>query len=135
MVEAVRLSLMVRPNDFDRLGHVNNAVALEYLEAGRLHWARHHSLVLGRIAAVVSRAEIDYLRPIEGSQVEVHTRLEDALEPDEINFKVCFVQHVLEPGADLGQPLVRALVHVAFVDTADGTLASAQRYLAQGHDP
>lgn len=129
---AVRLSLVVRPSDLDSLGHVNNAVALEYLEAGRWDWARHHGLGQARIVAVVSRAEVDYLRPIQIPRVEVHTRLEEPPDPDAINFKVCFVQEVHDPEAGAPNPLVRALIHVAFLDTEGGALASAQSYLAQG---
>lgn len=130
---AVRTRLRVRPNDLDSLRHVNNAVVLEYLEAGRWDWAQHLEVPPGSpIVAVVSRAEIDYLRPIEIPEVEVHTELDGPLDLEEINYKVCFRQRVLSPGADLDRALVRGLVHVAFFDTRTGTLATARDFIEQG---
>jgi YbgC/YbaW family acyl-CoA thioester hydrolase len=129
---AVRTPLRVRPNDLDSLRHVNNAVVLEYFETGRWDWARHHAVPpRSQVVAVVSRAEIDYLRPIEIPEVEIHTELADPLDLDEINYKVCFRQHVLVPGAGLDRALVRALVHVAFLDTRSGTLATARDFIEQ----
>ncbi len=130
---AVCTRLGVRPNDLDSLRHVNNAIVLEYFEAGRWAWAQHHALgPRAQIVAVVSRAEIDYLRPIEIPEVEIHTELAEPLEPDEINYKVCFRQAVLAPGAGLDQALARGLIHVAFVDTRSGTLSTAQDFIEQG---
>ncbi|WP_261569598.1 acyl-CoA thioesterase, partial [Frankia gtarii] len=72
-----RLMLPVRPNDLDALGHVNNAVALEYLEAGRWDWLDHQGLVPGdRLIAVVARIEIDYRAEIPRGRVEIRTALE-----------------------------------------------------------
>jgi acyl-CoA thioesterase FadM len=131
---AVRTRLGVRPNDLDSLRHVNNAVVLEYCEAGRWDWARQLAVPQGSpIVAVVSRAEIDYLRQIDIPEVEVHTELDEPLDPDEIKYKVCFRQHVLVPGAGLDRALVRALVHVAFLDTRSGTLATARDFIEQGN--
>lgn len=133
LLTAVRTRLGVRPNDIDSLRHVNHAVVLEYCEAGRWDWARQLAVPPGSpVVAVVSRAEIDYLRPIEILEVEVHTELDGPLDLEEISYKVCFRQHVLEPGAGLDRALVRALIHVAFLDTRRGTLATARDFIEQG---
>jgi acyl-CoA thioesterase FadM len=38
---------LTRPNDLDSLGHVNNAIVLEYLEAGRWSWFARNCLRRG----------------------------------------------------------------------------------------
>ncbi|RKI59045.1 acyl-CoA thioesterase, partial [Corallococcus sp. AB049A] len=45
--EESSLTLRVRPNDLDTLGHVNNATTLEYLEAGRWAWLERQGLTRG----------------------------------------------------------------------------------------
>ncbi|MCX8080931.1 MAG: acyl-CoA thioesterase [Bacteroidia bacterium] len=59
--------LQIRFSDLDRLGHVNNAVFLQYMETSRVEY---FNLVLGprhnwqKFGFVVARNEIDYLLPI-----------------------------------------------------------------------
>ncbi|RYZ40292.1 MAG: acyl-CoA thioesterase [Myxococcaceae bacterium] len=129
--EEVSLTLSVRPNDLDSLGHVNNATALEYLEAGRWAWLAHHGLSRGgAVVAVVSRVEVDYRREIPPGDVVVRTLLEspvgENLDEDGLNYRASFRQRVF-----LGEGLaVEALVNVAFLDAATRSLASLQQFLA-----
>ncbi|MFJ5116754.1 acyl-CoA thioesterase [Kitasatospora sp. NPDC088548] len=128
--------LPVRPNDLDALGHVNNAVALEYLEAGRWDWLGGQGLVHGdRVIAVVARAEIDYRAEIPRGRVEVRTALEspsvEEWDEDGLTFRARFRQriHLPEAGGS-GDPAVDALVTVAFLDAGKRCLVSLQDFIA-----
>jgi len=128
-----RLTLPVRPNDLDALGHVNNAVVLEYLEAGRWDWLGQQGLIHGeKVIAVVARAEIDYLAEIPRGEVEVRTVLEsptaEELEDDILTFRARFRQRVYRADAD--QPAANALVSVAFLDAGQRCLVSLQDFLS-----
>lgn len=128
-----RFTLTVRPNDLDALGHVNNAVALEYLEAARWDWLDQHGLVPGdRVVAVVARVEIDYRAEISRGQVEIRTVLEspsaEEFDEDGVTFRTRFRQRIHLPGKD--RPAVDALVTVAFVDAETRRLTSLQDFLA-----
>jgi acyl-CoA thioester hydrolase len=127
-----RLTLPVRPNDLDALGHVNNAVAVEYLEAGRWDWLAGQGLVHGdRLIAVVARSEINYRAEIPRGRVEIRTLLESptAAEFDEggLTFRARFRQRIHLPG--VASPAVDALVTVAFLDAAQRCLVSLQDFL------
>ncbi|NOK37542.1 acyl-CoA thioesterase [Corallococcus exercitus] len=130
--EESSLTLRVRPNDLDILGHVNNATTLEYLEAGRWAWLEQQGLTRGGpVVAVVSRVEVDYRREIPPGDVVVHTELEspaaDELELDGLNYRARFRQRVFL-AAD-GPLAVEALVSVAFLDARARSLASLQQFL------
>jgi acyl-CoA thioester hydrolase len=127
-----RLTLPVRPNDLDALGHVNNAVALEYLEAGRWDWLGRQGLVpCDRMIAVVARAEVDYLAEIPRGQVEIRTSLEsptaEEFDEDGLTFRARFRQRIHLPEAE--HPAVDALVTVAFLDAARRCLVTLQDFL------
>ena len=127
-----RLTLPVRPNDLDALGHVNNAVALEYLEAGRWDWLSSQGRVHGdRMIAVVARTEIDYRAEIPRGQVEVRTILESPTEgefdEDGLTYRARFRQRLHLSGTD--GPAVDALVTVAFLDAEQRCLVSMQDFL------
>ena len=130
-LEPVTLTLGVRPSDLDSLGHVNNAVALEYLEAGRWAWLAHHGVKRSqRVVSVVTRIEIDYRREIPFQQILIETTPLD-LPPDfedQVTYRVVFEQRVLlEPG---GKPAVEARVQVAFIDAEDRSLTTLQEFLS-----
>jgi acyl-CoA thioester hydrolase len=133
-----RLLLQVRPNDLDILGHVNNAVAIEYLEAGRWDWLGRHGLVQGdRLIAVVARCEADYLAEIPRGRVEVRTVLEsptaEEFDEDGLTYRARFRQRIYLP--EMERPAVDALVTVAFLDSAQRCLMSMQDFLtASGPD-
>jgi acyl-CoA thioester hydrolase len=127
-----RLLLPVRPNDLDALGHVNNAVALEYLEAGRWDWLGRNGLVHAeRVISVVARVEIDYLAEIPRGRVEVRTVLESPSEQefdeDDLTFRARFRQRIHLPEAE--RPAVDAAVTVAFLDAERRCLVSMQDFL------
>ncbi|RKG67590.1 acyl-CoA thioesterase [Corallococcus sp. CA054B] len=136
--EESSLTLRVRPNDLDTLGHVNNATTLEYLEAGRWAWLERQGLRRGGpVVAVVSRVEVDYRREIPPGEVVVRTELEspaaDELEPDGIHYRARFRQRVFL-AAD-GRVAVEALVSVAFLDARERSLASLQQFLDAARAP
>jgi acyl-CoA thioesterase FadM len=128
----VSTDLWVRPADLDSLGHVNNARVLEYLEASRWHWLRRHGVAeRHRVAPVVSRLQIDYVRQISLCALSVRTSLHAPLDEDlELAFRVAFEQVVLA-GETSAEPVIfaRANVEVAFIDTQSQTLSSIAGFL------
>jgi acyl-CoA thioesterase FadM len=135
--EASLLDLAVRPNDLDSLAHVNNAVSLEYLEAGRWAWMDQYGLNrIGRIVPVVTRIQVDYRREIRPQRLKVRTTLQQAARtgPDiDATYKVRFVQEILIN--DCTDTAVSAQVDVAFIDGETRSLASLQEFLAGARRP
>lgn len=131
----VGTQLFVRPNDLDSLGHVNNAVVLEYLEAGRWAWLAHNGLPRqGRIVPVVVRIEIDYRREILPGEVRIITILEDPVDlfgRSYERFKCVFRQTVTRTQDGASVMATEAQVHVAFVDVNDRSIRCLQDYLTQ----
>jgi acyl-CoA thioester hydrolase len=64
-VERYEVPIEVRPEDIDELGHVNNVVYLRWVQdAATAHWrARAAPEDQAALFWVVSRHELDYLRP------------------------------------------------------------------------
>lgn len=127
------LTLQVRPNDLDVLGHVNNAVVLEYFEAGRWDWLAGQGIVPGGgVTAVVARAEIDYRGEIPFGPIEVRTVLQSptAEELDEgvTAYRAVFHQRIRREGAT--DPAVEALITVACIDTEHRSLVPLDEFLA-----
>ncbi|MBH8562247.1 acyl-CoA thioesterase [Nostoc sp. CENA67] len=128
--EPVSLTLQVRPNDLDSLGHVNNATVLEYLEAGRWLWLDHHNLRHGqRILPVVARIEINYRREILPGEVKVITKIEDTEK--EYRYQAVFCQTVEIFTNGTATIAVDARVKVGFIDAAERTLKSLQDFLEE----
>jgi holo-[acyl-carrier protein] synthase len=131
--QEVELELDVRPNDLDALGHVNNATALEYLEAGRQAWLRAtRRRVSGAIAPVVSRIDVQYRAEIRSHRVRVRTVLDEASRQalaDGPTYRSSFRQAVWAERD--GRPVlaVEARVDVAFIDREAGELCTAQDFL------
>jgi len=76
MPERFELSITVRPEDIDQLGHVNNVVYLRWVqEAAIAHWtSAAHPDDRDAMLWVVSRHEIDYRRPaFEGDEIIART--------------------------------------------------------------
>ncbi|MBN1204790.1 MAG: acyl-CoA thioesterase [Myxococcaceae bacterium] len=127
------LTLRVRPNDLDSLGHVNNATALEYLEAGRWAWMERNSLRRGgSIVALTIRIEVDYRKEISPGDVVVWTHLEspeaeELGDVEAIHYRACFHQKILVGSGS--QVAVEAHVQAAFVRGADRSLSSLQEFL------
>jgi len=131
--QEVELELAVRPNDLDVLGHVNNATALEYLEAGRHAWLRatRHE-VNETIAPVVSRIDVQYRAEIRTQRVRVRTALDEASRKalaEGPTYRSSFRQSIWAERD--GRPVlaVEARVDVAFIDRAAGQLCTAQDFL------
>ena len=62
MGEPIITTQQLRFCDTDKLGHINNAVYAEMLEAGRVEMLEPLGLLGGPHAVVIARLEIDYLR-------------------------------------------------------------------------
>jgi phosphopantetheine--protein transferase-like protein len=123
------LDLRVRPNDLDSLGHVNNAVVLEYLEAGRWAWMDGHRIRRGgAVVPVVSRVEVDYRRELAGPELQVHTALlvPETEDDDDVSYRARFTQQILVAGTLAAE----AVVHVAFIDARSRSLCTLQDFLA-----
>jgi acyl-CoA thioesterase FadM len=137
--EDCSLTLRVRPNDLDSLGHVNNATVLEYLEAGRWAWMEKHGLRRGtRVIAVTIRVEVDYRKEIAPQEVVVRTRLEspsaEELEDAEsVHYRVGFRQQIFVDSER--QLAVEARIQAGFVSAADRSLCSLQEYLEVARTP
>lgn len=59
-------SVDVRYQDYDVLGHVNNAVYLTYLEDARsAFFSERVGLSIGQIDMVIAHVEVDFLAPVE----------------------------------------------------------------------
>ncbi|MBW4612599.1 MAG: acyl-CoA thioesterase [Desmonostoc vinosum HA7617-LM4] len=126
--ETVNLKLQVRPNDLDSLGHVNNAIVLEYLEAGRWSWLERHNLARGkRIIPVVARIEINYSREILPGEVNIITKLMDVEE--NYHYQVIFHQFVETCQDGIVKVAADARVKVAFIDSVERTLRTLQDFL------
>lgn len=139
LFEDSSLTLHVRPNDLDSLGHVNNATALEYLEAGRWAWLEKNGLRQGAaVIGLTMRVEVDYRKEISPQEVVVWTHLE-APEPAEledveaVHYRVQFHQKILIGSGS--QVAVEAHVQAAFVRTADRALSSLQEFLEAARIP
>jgi len=123
------VALRVRPNDLDRLGHVNNAVVLEYFEAGRWHWMEEHGLLHATsVLPVVSRVTVDYRLEIPPSMLEVCTAVEGLTEvnTDDDHYRVVFLQCILSAERRVA---TQARVEVAFVSAATRSLATLADFL------
>jgi acyl-CoA thioesterase FadM len=121
---------MTRPNDLDSLGHVNHAIVLEYLEAGRWDWfARNGLRRAGAVSPVVARAEVDYRREIFPGELAIATRL--LTDPDELAYRVTFQQTIAIRQSDAAAEViaVEARIDAAFIEMATRRLCSFQEFL------
>ncbi|RSN55664.1 hypothetical protein DMH12_15095 [Streptomyces sp. WAC 04229] len=61
----------LRPNDFDRAGHLNNSVYVQLLETGRWEWGLAHGADAreGTLVAVVLQLRLDFLRAVDWDPV------------------------------------------------------------------
>jgi acyl-CoA thioesterase FadM len=139
LFEDSSLTLRVRPNDLDSLGHVNNATALEYLEAGRWAWLERNGLRQGAaVIGLTMRIEVDYRKEIGPQEVVVWTHLE-APEPAELDdmeaahYRARFHQKIVIGSGR--QVAVEARVQAAFVRVADRSLCSLQEFLETARIP
>lgn len=129
------LRCVTRPNDLDSLAHVNNAVILEYLEAGRWDWfSRNQLRHSGSVTPVVARAEVDYLQQIFPGELEIHTQMLN--DPDEITYRAKFHQLITMRGHDGALlTVVKARIIVAFLDMTTRRLYSLQDFFEENRMP
>ncbi|MEW2448004.1 acyl-CoA thioesterase [Streptomyces parvulus] len=61
----------LRPNDFDRAGHLNNSVYLQLLETARWEWGIAHGVDAraDTLVAMVLQLRLDYLRSVDWDPV------------------------------------------------------------------
>ena len=74
----VKTDIQVRFNDFDVLGHLNNATYSTYIELARVHFFQEVlGMDLTQITGVVANFNIDFKRPIRfGTPISVLSRAE-----------------------------------------------------------
>jgi acyl-CoA thioester hydrolase len=101
----LRLTLQLRLNDFDVLGHLNQAVYHELLEQGRI-------ALLGSLSAdsnryVLARVELDYRREVPAAMREV--TVESAVEGYGRS-SIRIAQRVLRPDGELAAEGLAVLV-------------------------
>lgn len=68
--------LPVRWGDFDRYGHVNNAVYIEYAQEARLAFATEFFGTSGSFQVFVRHIEADFTRPVMPDTTEILVRTE-----------------------------------------------------------
>lgn len=113
---AFTLSFTAEPQHIDELGHVNNAVWVQWIQtAATSHWdARADDAAKDAYIWVVVRHEIDYHRPLlEGQTATAHTWVAESAKGAKFDRNVAFTD------AD-GQRLVTALTTWALIDKASG---------------
>lgn len=70
------VSVPARWDDFDRYGHVNNAVYIGYAQEARLAFANEFFGPQGSLPVFVRHLEADYMRPIMPDTTSVRVRTE-----------------------------------------------------------
>lgn len=110
------MAFTAAPEHIDELGHVNNAVWVQWMEQVAVaHWrsvadAEHQDAYFW----VVVRHEIDYLRAVlEGERITARTWVGDNLKGAK------FDRHIEFVGTD-GKPRVRSRTDWAIIDKASG---------------
>ena len=109
-------SFTAEAEHIDELGHVNNAVWVQWIQSvATSHWAAVARLAdQGAYVWVITRHEIDYLRPLlAGASVIAHTWVGDAARG------ATFDRHMLFLGSD-GRAYVSATTTWALLDRVSG---------------
>ena len=116
MSPTFELELLAKPEHIDELGHVNNAVWVQWIQdVAVAHWrsaaAPEHDAAY---FWVIVRHEIDYLRPaFEGEQILARTWIDAEVRGARST------RHMEFLGPD-GKPCVRARTQWAIIDKAAG---------------
>lgn len=88
------LPLQIRFNDIDLMGHVNNAVILEYFDLGKAHFLADHGLNAeqGDFTVMVVHIEVDF-----SSQIQIHDDIQVQTDLEHIgNKSLHLVQQVVK---------------------------------------
>lgn len=73
------IPIQLRFNDIDQMGHVNNAVIMEFFDLGKDHFFRSHGLPPeeGEFTVMVVHCEVDFRSQIrKGDNISVETEIE-----------------------------------------------------------
>ena len=90
--------IQIRFNDVDQMGHVNNAVLMEYLDLGKDSFFSAHGLspLKGDFTVMVVHCEVDFR-----AQVRYHDRIHVATELQRLGHKsVTLLQRVVNSDTD-----------------------------------
>lgn len=118
----LRQTLQLRLNDFDVLGHLNQAVYHELLEQGRI--ALLSSLSTDSNAFVLARVELDYRREVPASMREVTVESSvDRVGRSSVRLR----QRVLRPDGELAAEGFAVLVGWDPLARASRTLSDGER--------
>ncbi len=113
---AFAMPFVATPGDIDELGHVNNAVWVQWMQGlATAHWAEVASAdEQAALIWVIVRHEIDYHRALlPGERAIGHTWIEDAPKGARFDRRIAFVD-------ENGRPLVTARTTWAMLDRASG---------------
>ena len=136
-VSAYRLPIRVRFHECDPLGHVNNAVYLNWLEQAAIDhaalagWSQETlEREVGGVF-VARRHEIDYLRPAyEGDHLEVVTW------PDSMQMATALRRYVVRRVAEpAGEPELIARPDLAALSTGEALVRAVTRWALVSLDP
>lgn len=117
---------LARPTDIDELGHVNNAVWVQWIQdMATSHWQAVASPEhIASYIWVVTRHEIDYRGNIsDGESVKGLTWIESQPKGAQFDRRVDFVDSV-------GKVIIRANTTWAMIDKASGRLARVRPDIA-----
>lgn len=123
MTSTPDLRVTVRSYELDIMGHVNNAVYLQWLEQARLQVLESlgyplEALIRRRWVTTVARIEIDYRREARfGDEIRIST------EAERVGRTSLTLRHRLERGEETGDLVAEARVVLVWLG-ADGQPAS-----------
>ena len=137
MANRFHMHLTAGPEHIDVMGHVNNAVWVQWMEAiATAHWqAEARPEDVARYVWVVVRHEIDYKGNIrEGQSVVAETVIPDA--PHGARFDRCVEFRLAgADGAPTGKPLVQSRTTWAMIDLESGRLSRIPAEVAAPFSP
>ena len=116
-----QITVDIRFSDMDAMGHVNNAVYMTYMEAGRIHYFRDldifHDRFERHIGPILAKSTIDYRLPLtlDDNPVAVYTRC------SRLGNKSYEMEHLIVRNSN-GKPEIAAqglMILVAFDYTID----------------
>lgn len=117
----IRCQVPVRPNDFDWSRQLNNAVYPQLLEIGRWTWTLENDIDLRQssLVGVVSRIELDYLKPVMWDPMAALTVRTSVRDIERFSI---YLNQTIE---DMDRKVcAKALVRLAMYDTDKKTLVA-----------
>jgi acyl-CoA thioester hydrolase len=132
MANRFAMTFTARPEHIDMLGHVNNAVWVQWMEAvATAHWeADARAQDIAAYVWVVTRHEIDYRGNIgAGDSVEARTFIPEGPRAARFDRRVDFVR------VGEGKPIVSARTTWAMIEVASGRLCRIPAEVAAPFGP